>query len=322
MKIADIPVDEQARVADLHGLQILDTPPEERFDRLTRLARRLFSVPMAVVSLVDTKRQWFKARVGVDACETGRDVSFCAHAILRDDVMVVPNALEDERFKDNPLVTEDPFIRFYAGCPIRSPHGHKLGTLCLLDTIPRRFDADDQALLSDLARMVEQEMVAVHLATMDELTKLSNRRGFESLSQHALSMCKRLGKPASLLYFDLDLFKQINDRFGHAEGDRALVAFSNILAANFRESDVIGRLGGDEFAVFLTNTSAQECATVLGHFEQAINRHNQTNKRGYDLLYSVGAIEYDAAAHDTIGDLMSSADALMYQQKKRRREAP
>ena len=321
MKIADIPVDDQARVADLHGLQILDTPPEERFDRLTRLARRLFSVPMAVVSLVDTKRQWFKARVGVDACETGRDVSFCAHAILRDDVMVVPDALEDERFRDNPLVTGDPLIRFYAGCPIRSPHGHKLGTLCLLDTIPRRFDADDQALLSDLARMVEQEMVAVHLATMDELTKLSNRRGFESLSQHALSMCKRLGKPASLLYFDLDLFKQINDRFGHAEGDRALVAFSNILAANFRESDVIGRLGGDEFAVFLTNTGAQETATVLGHFEQAIDLHNQTSKRGYDLLYSVGAIEYDATGHDTIGDLMSSADALMYQQKKRRREA-
>src|SRR5450830_1500764 len=308
MKIADIPVNEQARVDDLHKLHILDTPPEERFDRLTRLARRLFSVPTAVVSLVDTKRQWFKARVGMDVCEMGRDVSFCSHAILRDEVMVVSNALEDSRF--------------YAGCPIRSPQGYKLGTLCILDTIPREFDEDDKAMLADLTRMVEQEMAAVHLATMDELTKLSNRRGFESLAEHALSMCKRLGKPASLLYFDLDLFKQINDRFGHAEGDRALVNFARILMGNFRESDVIGRLGGDEFAVFLTNTPAQETQAVLGHLETAVNEYNRDSKRGYDLLYSVGAIEYDSASHDTIGDLMSSADALMYQQKKRRREAP
>lgn len=322
MKIADIPIDEQARVGELHSLHILDTPPEERFDRLTRLARRLFSVPIAVVSLVDAKRQWFKSRIGVEPSETSRDVSFCAHAILRDDVMVVSDALEDPRFQDNPLVVGDPFVRFYAGCPIRSPQGHKLGTLCLLDTIPREFNDDDKIMLADLTRMVEQEMVAVHLATMDELTKLSNRRGFESLSQHALSMCKRLGKPASLLYFDLDLFKQINDRFGHAEGDRALINFGQILIANFRESDVIGRLGGDEFAVFLTNTSEQETAAVLAHLEAAVNDYNRAGKRGYDLLYSVGAIGYDPAAHDTIGDLMNSADALMYQQKKRRREAP
>lgn len=322
MKIADIPVDEQARVGDLHALQILDTPPEERFDRLTRLARRLFSVPTALVSLVDVKRQWFKARVGIDACETARDISFCSHAILRDEVMVVADALLDPRFSDNPLVTGEPYVRFYAGCPIRSPQGHKLGTLCLLDTIPREFDEDDKAMLSDLARMVEQEMVAVHLATMDELTKLSNRRGFESLSAHALSMCKRLNKPASLLYFDLDLFKQINDRFGHAEGDRALINFSHILLTNFRESDVIGRLGGDEFAVFLTNTPGPESATVLGHFAAAVDKYNRASQRGYDLLYSVGSIEYDAGVHDTIGDLMNSADALMYQHKKRRREAP
>lgn len=322
MKIADIPVEEQARVGELHALHILDTPPEERFDRLTRLARRLFSMPIAVVSLVDTKRQWFKSRVGLEACETSRDVSFCAHAILRDEVMVVPDALLDPRFQDNPLVVGEPYIRFYAGCPISSPQGNKLGTLCLIDTIPREFDDDDKAMLADLARMVEQEMVAVHLATMDELTKLSNRRGFESLSEHALSMCKRLNKPASLLYFDLDLFKQINDRFGHAEGDRALVSFSRTLMANFRESDVIGRLGGDEFAVFLTNTSEQEMATVLGHFEATVADYNRASKRGYDLLYSVGAVGYDAAVHDTIADLMNSADALMYQQKKRRREAP
>jgi len=321
MKIADIPLDEQERVVELQSLQILDTPLEERFDRLTRLAKRLFGVPTALVSLVDAKRVWIKSRVGLDSCETARDVSFCAHAILREEVMVVPDALEDARFQDNPLVLNDPHVRFYAGCPIISPNGYKLGTLCLLDIKPRQFDQDDRALLSDLARMVEQEMVAVHLATMDELTRLSNRRGFESLSRHALSMCKRLNKPASMLYFDLDLFKQINDRYGHAEGDRALISFSAILTESFRESDVIGRLGGDEFAVFLTNTTAAERATALAHFEAAVNTYNRAGKRGYDLQYSVGAIGYDAGEHDTIGDLMNGADALMYQQKKRRREA-
>lgn len=321
MKIADIPANEQARVSELHALNILDTPPEERFDRVTRLARRLFGVPIAVVSLVDRKRQWFKSRVGIDACETGRDESFCSHAILRDDIMVINDALEDERFRDNPLVAGEPHIRFYAGSPISSPNGYKLGTLCLLDTEAREFDADDRALLGDLSRMVEQELVAVHLATMDELTKLSNRRGFESLSQYALGMCKRLSKPASLLYFDLDLFKQINDRFGHAEGDRALSNFARILAGSFRESDVVGRLGGDEFAVFLVNTGLAETDTVLRNLAQAIDDHNRTSKRGYDLLYSVGAVAYDPAGHDTIADLMNSADALMYQHKKRRREA-
>ncbi len=321
MKIADIPANEQQRVAELHSLEILDTRAEERFDRVTRLARRLFSVPTALVSLVDSRRQWFKSRVGLDACETSRDDSFCAHAILRDGILVVNDALQDDRFRDNPLVVSDPYIRFYAGCPIRGLQGHKLGTLCLIDRQPRQFNDDDRALLHDLASMVEQEMVAVHLATMDELTKLSNRRGFESLAQHALGMCRRLQTGASLLYFDLDLFKQINDRFGHAEGDRALTDFATLLAHNFRESDVIGRLGGDEFAVLLVNSNCNHAATALSHLQQAIDGHNQTAQRGYDLLYSVGAVDYDSLQHDTMADLMTHADTLMYQQKKRRRQA-
>jgi diguanylate cyclase (GGDEF)-like protein len=321
MKIADFPAQEEQRIEALHSLQILDSAPEERFDRLTRLARRLFGVPIAVVSLVDANRQWFKSCIGLDASETSRDVSFCAHAILGSDVLVVNDAAADERFSDNPLVTGPPHIRFYAGCPISTPKGYKLGTLCLIDSAPREFDEDDQALLRDLGMMVEQELTAIRLATIDDLTKLSNRRGFETLSQHALGLCKRIGRPASLLYFDLDLFKQINDRFGHAEGDYALSSFAMMLARNFRESDVIGRLGGDEFAVFLTNTSKQEAGAVLEHLAQTIADHNAASHRGYDLLYSVGLIEYDPLQHATIADLMSSADSLMYEQKKSRRKA-
>jgi len=314
-----LPADEATRIDTLRALNILDTSPEERFDRLTRLARRLFGVPIALVSLVDADRQWFKSCAGLDATETSREISFCGHAIGQDDVFLIPDAAMDDRFHDNPLVVDEPHIRFYAGCPLKVANGSKLGTLCIIDRDPREFDEDDLALLRDLARMAEQELAAVQLATMDELTMLSNRRGFTALGQHALGLCRRLARPASLLYFDLDLFKQINDRFGHAEGDRALTSFAALLKQTFRESDVVGRLGGDEFAVLLTDTDAASQASAVARLERVVAEHNTATQRGYDILYSVGAVEMDPERHATIEALMADADALMYEHKRSRR---
>jgi diguanylate cyclase (GGDEF)-like protein len=312
------PIDEANRLDTLRALKILDTSPEERFDRLTRLAKRLFGVPIALVSLVDEDRQWFKSCQGLDASETARDISFCGHAILGESVFLITDAARDKRFHDNPLVTDAPFIRFYAGCPLKVPNGSKLGTLCIIDREPREFSEDDIALLEDLARMAEQELAAVQLATMDELTMLSNRRGFDALSQHALGLCQRLGKDASVLFFDLDLFKQINDQFGHAEGDRALTSFARLLKDTFRESDVLGRLGGDEFAILLTNTSEGVLDETLRRLRNRIETYNHEARRGYDLTYSVGAVQFDAARHTNLDQLMAEADALMYEQKKRK----
>lgn len=205
-----IPANEQLRLDTLRALNILDTSAEERFDRLTRLARRLFGVPIALVSLVDANRQWFKSCIGLSSTESSREISFCGHAILDDGILMVPDALLDERFHDNPLVVDEPGIRFYAGCPLSVANGSKLGTLCLIDVQPREFGEEDRALLRDLAHMAEQELAALQLATMDELTLLSNRRGFSALAQHALNVCKRLDKPATLLFFDLDGFKGID----------------------------------------------------------------------------------------------------------------
>ncbi|MGB5330714.1 MAG: GAF domain-containing protein, partial [Gammaproteobacteria bacterium] len=136
MKTPDFPANEKERLETLRSIDILDTDPEERFDRLTRMARRVFGVSIALVSMVDENRQWFKSKAGLDACETGRDISFCGHAILGNDVFVIENALEDERFADNPLVTGPPNIRFYAGVPLRYLNGSKLGTLCIIDQQP------------------------------------------------------------------------------------------------------------------------------------------------------------------------------------------
>ena len=316
-----MPADEATRVDTLRALNILDSSPEERFDRLTRLAKRLFGVPIALVSLVDANRQWFKSCTGLDATETPRDISFCGHAILGDDVFLIPDAALDERFHDNPLVVDEPRIRFYAGCPLKVANGSKLGTLCIIDRDPREFDEDDLALLRDLARMAEQELAAVQLATMDELTMISNRRGFTALGQHALGLCRRLGRPASLLYFDLDHFKPINDRFGHAEGDRALTSFAAMLKDTFRESDVVGRLGGDEFAVLLTDADASTQMKALARLADAVAKHNVESRRGYDIAYSVGAVAMEAQRHATIEALMADADTLMYAHKRARRDA-
>ncbi|BCQ69468.1 MULTISPECIES: sensor domain-containing diguanylate cyclase [Pseudomonas] len=315
------PNNEALRIQTLRELNVLDTSPEERFDRLTRLAKRLFNVPIALVSLVDADRQWFKSCVGLDVSETSRDISFCGHAILGDQILTVPDAGLDERFHDNPLVVGAPGIRFYAGCPLTVTNGSKLGTLCLIDIKPRDLDDEDRALLRDLARMAEQELAAVQMASMDELTLLSNRRGFEALARHALGVCKRLEKPATLLFFDLNDFKQINDTYGHAEGDGALKTFADVLRIAFRESDVIGRLGGDEFVALLTAADHIETSAIMARLREILDERNATLKRGYDIRFSVGQIEYDAERHPDIEALLADADKAMYLHKQASKRA-
>ena len=193
-----IAVNESVRIKTLRSFNILDTSPEERFDRITRLARQLFNVSITLVSLVDTNRQWFKSYMGLSISETPRNISFSGHAILGDDIFIVPDTLADERFYNNPLVTGSPGIRFYAGCPLTAPNGCKLGTLCLIDTKPRILNNEERQLLQDFTRMVEQEIAAVQMVTMDELTTLPNRRPFEALAQRALNVCHRIKELAPL----------------------------------------------------------------------------------------------------------------------------
>lgn len=155
---APLPDDEATRLRALHDSGILDSPAEERFDRITRLARRVFDVPIALISLVDSQRQWFKSRQGIDAAETPREISFCAHAIHDDRVFLVPDTLTDPRFADNPAVIGDPRVRFYAGRPVHVD-GRRVGTLCLVDRRPRELRDDDVRALDDLAILVEKELI-------------------------------------------------------------------------------------------------------------------------------------------------------------------
>jgi signal transduction histidine kinase len=158
MITAPLPSDEAGRIKELKYFQILDTVPEAAFDDFTKIASYICQTPIALITLVDESRQWFKSKVGLDANETSRDMAFCSHAILQDDVFVIPDSLKDERFYDNPLATQAPDIRFYAGAPLTTSSGHKIGTLCVIDDHPRNIDLKQTKILQALARQVVNQL--------------------------------------------------------------------------------------------------------------------------------------------------------------------
>ncbi|NNE84378.1 MAG: GAF domain-containing protein [Alphaproteobacteria bacterium] len=155
---------EVERLAALHRYGVLDTPAEEAFDRITRLAQSALRVPIVLVSLIDENRQWFKSKQGLDTPETARDISFCTHAIQQNEPLIITDALEDSRFRSNPLVTGAPNIRFYVGVPLRTPDGHNIGTLCAIDQKPRELTDDHIHILRDLASLVMDELELRRLA--------------------------------------------------------------------------------------------------------------------------------------------------------------
>ena len=316
MQHASHPPDEADRLRSLRSLRVLDTPPEERFDRLTRLARRLFEVPIALVSFVDERRQWFKSRQGLDVSETPREISFCAHAILQDGVFVVPDAHQDDRFRDSPLVTAHPNIRFYAGRPLKSPDGARVGTLCLMDHEARELAPEDLHLLEDLGALVEEEFRSLELITTDELTGITNRRGFRAIAGHALALCQRVGRPATLVLLDLDRFKEVNDTLGHAAGDKILKEFSGHLLDAFRDSDVVARLGGDEFCVLLSGTDETAAARPLANLRARLEDAARAAPAEPPIRFSAGAASYVPARPVTVEELLHDADQRMYEMKR------
>jgi diguanylate cyclase (GGDEF)-like protein len=257
MPPAAIPSDEFERIAELRALEILDTPAEERFDVFTRIAARVAQAPIVVLSLLDVDRQWFKSRLGIEASETPREVAFCAHAILAPDrPLVVPDATRDPRFADNPLVTGAPGIRFYAGVPVKGPGGHALGTLCVIDTVPRDAPPALVATLADLARSVTEALTLhdsvrrlSHIAATDPLTGLADAASFER--RHRSLDTGAATEPHALILLDIDRFQQINHLFGHAGGNAVLVQAAERLRAETGPADLVARLGGDSFGVLL-----------------------------------------------------------------------
>jgi len=311
MQAPAIPLDETKRLRALTTLCLLDTLPEEKFDRVTRLACRTFNVPIATVSLVDRDRQWFKSKQGLDACETSRSISFCGHAILQPGQLVVPDARLNPIFADSPLVIGDPFIRFYAGQPVHGPDGSRVGTLCIIDSQPRVFTPEDSIILSDLGAMVDRELSLIENATVDELTRLSNRRGFTMVARHVLALCRRNRQGAVVVAFDLDHFKSINDQHGHEAGDDVLRRFAKQLYSHFRTSDVVARFGGDEFSVLCSGASHEQVMESVQRLKCEFDE-SALAKTYPALSWSAGLAAFDPRSDQSIDELLRMSDARMH----------
>ncbi len=306
---------EQDRLAALDRYDILDTPEEERFDRITRLICRIFQVPIATVTLLDAHRQWFKSRQGLSVCETSRRPAFCSVAIQEEFPLIVADTLTDERFSTNPLVLGEPHIRFYAGVPLRSPDGHPIGTLCAMDTEPRTFEAEQIEMLSDLSRIVMSEFELRLLATTDSLTGALSRRAFKQEGSRVLALAVRHRFDLSCIVFDLDYFKSVNDTHGHAAGDRVLVEAIGACRSALRESDLIGRLGGEEFAVLLPHTGRAAAMEVAEKLRAAIAGQPVSGPSGLDnVSASFGIATLDRSARD-LEAMLQNADAALYRAK-------
>jgi len=320
-QVAPLPANERERLEALPRYEILDTDSERHFDDLTLLASRICQTPIALVSLVDKDRQWFKARVGLSVPETLRDGSFCAHAILQPNLFIVGDATEDARFTNHPLVANEPRIRFYAGMPLFTSDGHRaLGTLCVMDRVPRELNETQKELLEALARQAQALLEfgfrlrqEKHLSRIDSLTGAATRRAFYESLEGELSRLKRYGRPLSVAYLDLDNLKRVNDELGHEAGDAVLCAVSATVRKNLRKTDTVGRLGGDEFAILFSEADSDTARAAMNKFNHCLLEAMRQNQR--PVTFSIGLVTCLKAATSAEG-LMKKADELMYEVKK------
>ncbi|WP_395300218.1 sensor domain-containing diguanylate cyclase [Enterobacter sp. ECC-175] len=318
MKSPEIPANEKERLDALRESGLLEPGASPAFDRLTRLAKRVFQVPLAMVNLIDEHTLIVKSADGNAPETVPRNISFCGHTILSEAPLVVGDMLRDDRFADNPLVAGEPGVRFYAGFPLRLRDGASVGSLCLIDYQPREFSAADLAVLSDLGALAEDEFAAVSAATTDDLTGLFNRRGFNQFVQFTLSSARRRAEPLTLGWIDLDHFKSINDLYGHEEGDKALKAMASLMRASFREADLLVRFGGDEFAVLFADTDEQGGWIAMHYLSGQVESYNARRLHPWALAFSWGVSEFDHQGND-VQQWLKCADEKMYAMKQQRR---
>ncbi len=319
----DLPDAEQVRLAALYRYSILDTAPEPQFDRLVKLAARVFDLPMTMISFIGADRQWLKAKHGVLYSEVPRCESFGSVAISQDGVMLVPDATLDPSLKSYPAVRSTPYIRGYAGAPLITPEGLKIGIFCVFGQEPRVFSEEDRELLESLAAMAMDElklrranMDLSRLAMFDALTGLPNRMQFQ---QHLTEACRRAdasGKKVVLGLMDLDQFKRINDTFGHAAGDTLLRHVAQRLKQGTSGEDVVARISGDEFVLLLSDDlSVADIGLVMRRLQDCFSPPFLIEDQEVYMRWSLGLSVYPDDAREP-DELLSYADAAMYRAKR------
>ncbi len=308
-------VEDSARLAALRGYCVLDTGREARFDDLTKLAANICEAPVALVSLVDTHRVFLKSVHGMEIREVPYPDFFCGHAIRQRDVFEVPDATRDPRFSEHPLVVEPPRVRSYAGAPFVTPQDDALGTLCVLDFVPRKFDPRQIEMLRILARQVMCQLELNLEAMRDPLTGLYNRRQLDESLHREILRARRTGTPVGVMAIDIDHFKQVNDTHGHQTGDCVLRRITEELTSCVREEDIAFRTGGEEFVIVLPGVgkaALRSRAEAVRHMvEQAqISAGEGTLK----LTISIGLSSFPSYG-DTGQAILRAADAALYKAK-------
>ncbi|WP_302141545.1 sensor domain-containing diguanylate cyclase [Halomonas alkalicola] len=329
---------ESRRLQALASYQILDTQPESAFDDLVEVASIICEAPIAVINFIDRDRQWFKSEKGLGVRETPLDISICAHAILQPGLFVVPDTTQDPRFANNPLVTGEPHLRFYAGALLESSDGYPLGTLCILDYRPRELTERQGFALKALANqvMAHMQLMQAHRdqaeliselkatrhklaerAATDPLTGLLNRRAFEKHLNQEVALMQRGAPSAALMLIDIDYFKAVNDTLGHQAGDEVLLRFAEQCQEVFRESDVIGRWGGEEFVILLPRTSVPDGQYAAERLHSLLSTtpmlEQEESRAPLHITVSIGICSLDGGS--SIDECLHRADQLLYQAK-------
>ncbi len=321
------------QIANIPWHDLFYTPLEERFERITRIARRALHAPVAAISLLNEDKQWFKSAAGWGISELPRDQAICKLTVEANQIVTIGDTLADPRVAKLPIVASAPRFRAYAGHPLLDEQGTCIGTFCVLDLKPREFAPVDRQALTDLAALAQRELFSDQLtnanvaltsklgmarreALMDPLTHLWNRRGASVLLKGAFARADQRGTPLALALLDLDNFKRINDTRGHQAGDEVLRRVASRLLSTVRGDDAICRLGGDEFLVLMVDTDATIASRVAERIRHAItNTPIPTRDGPVGVSLSVGCTvraPRDTAAVDA---LLERADQALMQSK-------
>lgn len=325
------PKDESERLAAVHALKLLDTEPEERFDRLTRLVRSHFRVSIAAIALLDEDRLWFKSRQGQLEPQLPRRESFCNYTILQKALLEIEDALKDTRFRKYHSVRQDPYIRFYAGCPLRNPQGFPVGTLCIYDTLPRLLSAEEKRELCDFAAIVEDELSMVRLsraqrelsaqlreyrlkALVDPLTQCWNRGAVSDILEREILRSERHSEPLAISMMDLDHFKEVNDRYGHPVGDEVLKECVERARRQCRAYDSLGRYGGEEFLLVLPGCDLDKAARQAERVRESIaSEPFRVENLSIPVTCSLGVTVY--RQNDDLKEMIGRVDRALYRAK-------
>src|SRR5258706_1346703 len=337
-----IPHNEAERLGAVQRCEILDTPPDGAIDRFTALAARLFQVPTALVSIVDSDRIWFKSRYGLDLRQVPRDPGLCASAILEHTPRIVTDAALDLRTKAHPLVTGEFGLRFYAAAPLTTTDGYNVGTLSVIDKHPRKIGDTKIAVLQDLASMIMNEIElrvslkhaweldeallqqllrakqqAEHSARHDALTGLGNRRKFDEAFAVEINRIQRHGGKLCVMMADIDHFKKINDRYGHGVGDEVLVQFGELLCLLVRPTDIVARIGGEEFVVLMQHTELWKAVVTAERLRISLaDRH--VDPLTEPVTVSIGVAELEEG--EDRESVLRRADQALYHAKRSGRD--